>query len=113
MENYLAPAQRLRHFLGLSSRKRHLKKKKREPHSTPDVTESCWHVNARANARDVFCLFLCVSCIFFLFLFFVVSNKASTYGLSPRANAHDVFCLFLCVSCVLFLFLFFVFFCLK
>ena len=73
MENYLLPAQRLWHFLGL-------KKKKREPHSSPDVTESCWHVNAQANARDVFCLFFV--CLVF-FSFFFVSNKASTYGLSP------------------------------
>ena len=86
MENYLAPAQRLWHFLGLSSRKRHLKKKKREPHSTPDVTERCRRFNARANARDVSLPFLCVCLVFFLFFlccFMFVSNKASTYGLSP------------------------------
>ena len=71
MENYLAPAQRLWHFLGLSSRKRHLKKKKREPHSTPDVTERCRHVNARANARDVFCLFF-VCLVFFFFCYVVL-----------------------------------------
>ena len=55
-----------------------------EPHSSPDVTESCWHVNARANARDVFCLFfVCVLCFFLFFFFFFAPNKASTYGLSP------------------------------
>ena len=45
------------------------KEKKREPHSTPDVTERCRRVNARANARDVSLPFLCVCLVFFLFFF--------------------------------------------
>lgn len=30
------------------------KEKRSEPHRSPDVTESCWQITARANVRDIF-----------------------------------------------------------
>ena len=44
-------------------------KKKTEPHRSPDVTESCWHITPRVNACDIF--------------FNFVTNEASTYRLRP------------------------------
>ena len=86
MENYLAPAQRLWHFLGLSSRKRHLKKKKGNHTALLMLLKDAGTLTHEQTHVMFFALFWCVLCFFFFFslcCFMFVSNKASTYGLSP------------------------------
>ena len=67
MENYLAPAQCLWHFFGLSSRRCHLKEKKGNHIALLMLLKAAGTLTHEQTHVMFFAFFLCVLCFFFVF----------------------------------------------